>query len=294
MAPICYFSGRFLAFGEAGLAWHDAGVVYGATATDLIRTFRHRLFRLDAHVRRFRESCDLCRIPLAAADAELGNIAEELALHNARLISTDSDLALVMFATPGPLGRFTGASVDGPPTLAMHTFPLPFERYRRMFVEGARLAIPPTRHVPSASVDRRAKQRSRMHWWIAAHEIDPATDALLLDDNGFVTETAAANMIAVIGNELIVPPNCLPGISLQLVRELAEAADIHSREQPLTPAQCLAAEELIVTSSTYCLAGVSQLDGHALQWPGPVYSKLLAAYSQHVGIGVKAQILTAR
>lgn len=293
MAPICYFNGRLSAYGEIGLAWHDAGVVFGATATDLTRTFRHRLFRLDEHVSRFRHSCELCHIPLVQSDAELNNIAVELVQHNTKLISTDIDLALVMFATPGPLGRFTGSPVDGPPTLAMHTFPLPFERYRRMFVDGARLAIPPTRHVPSADVDRRAKQRSRMHWWIAAHEIDSEADALLLDDNGCVTETAAANLIAVIGNELIVSPNCLPGISQQLVRELAEFAGIHSREQSLTPAQCSAADELILTSTTFCVAGVSLFDGHAIRWPGPVYSKLLTAYSQHVGIDIEEQIMKA-
>ena len=46
-----------------------------------------------------------------------------------------------------------GGPGDGPPTLGLHTFPLPFARYARLFREGARLVVPPTRQVPPASID---------------------------------------------------------------------------------------------------------------------------------------------
>src|SRR5262249_32885146 len=140
-------------------------------------TFRHKLFRLDDHVRRFQESCRLARVPQLASDAELIDAANKLATHNAQAISANDDLALVLLATPGEIGYYAGrhgGPGDGEPTLIVHTFPLPFRRYAKLFQEGARLVTPRTRHLPQACIPRQIKYRSRLFWWLAeqeAHEI---------------------------------------------------------------------------------------------------------------------------
>ena len=63
-APIAYLNGRFLTLTEAHLTLHDAGFVWGATVTDLCRTFRSQPYRLADHLRRFRRSCELAYVPL--------------------------------------------------------------------------------------------------------------------------------------------------------------------------------------------------------------------------------------
>src|SRR5262245_44273817 len=174
--PLVYLNGQFLPQSRAALTLHDAGFIFGATVTDLCRTFRRKPYRLTDHVRRFRQSCGLCRVPQPVSDAELVAIAERLIEHNAGLLSRESrvplrddtgrvlgwfvpetapseELALVMFATPGPIGYYLGqpgGPGDGPPTLGLHTFPLPLDRYRKLFTEGARLVVPDTRHVSMA------------------------------------------------------------------------------------------------------------------------------------------------
>jgi branched-chain amino acid aminotransferase len=296
-APLAMFNGRMMPYADAAVPLHDAGFVLGATATDLVRTFRHRLFRLDDHLARFRQSCELCRIPLEAGDGQLRRSAEELIEQNARLIAPGADLGLVMFATPGPVGFYGGlggGAGDGPPTWGMHTFPLPFDRYRRLFTEGARLVIPPLRR--SDGIDPRAKQRSRMQWWLAgrlARDVDTAADALLLDADGSVTETASANLVAVRGDELLTPPagGVLDGVSLKVVCELAGRLGLTVREARLTPRDCATADELLLTCTTWCLAGVSRLDGRPVPWPGPVYRRLLRAYSDYAGTDVERQAL---
>src|SRR5207247_2129018 len=143
--PLAYLNGRFLPQAQAQLPLHDAGFVFGATVTDLCRTFRHRLFRWPEHLARFRRSCGYARVPLELADDALTALAEELVSRNAHLLPPEQDLALVVFATPGPVGYYAGlpgAAGDGPPTLGLHTFPLPFARYARLFREGAHLVIP--------------------------------------------------------------------------------------------------------------------------------------------------------
>lgn len=296
---LAYWNGRLVPAAAAQLPLHDAGFVLGATVTDLVRTFRHRLFRLEDHLARFRRSCQAARVPQPVPDAELARVAGELVAHNAALLGPDDDLALVLFATPGPIGAYAGlpgGPGDGPPTLGMHTFPLPFARYRRLFQEGARLVTPRTRHVPPSSVDPRIKQRSRLHWWLAereAQDIEPGASALLLNESGHVTETAAANFLIVRGGTVLTPPrsSVLNGVSLQVVEELCAGLGIPFAEHPLTPEDCRAADEALLSCTSFCLAGVSRINGTPLAHPGPVFERLLAAWSQLVGREIRGQIL---
>jgi len=298
-SPLAYLNGRLLPQTEAALPFHDAGLVFGATITDLCRTFHHRLFRLADHVTRFRESCTLARVPLLAPDAELPRIAEELVARNVGLLGAELDLALVMIATPGPIGSYAGlpgGPGDGPPTLAMHTFPLPFARLRRAFTEGVHLVVPTVRQVPPECVDPRIKQRSRLHWWLADREVQaaaPGASALLLTADGHLTETAAANLLLVRDGSVPSPPRStiLNGVSLLVAEELCSELGIPFREMPLALADCAAASEAMLANTSYCLAGVRRINDLSLPWPGPIFERLLAAWSQRVGLDVRAQIL---
>lgn len=293
--PLAYLSGRYLPQDEARLPLHDAGFVWGATITDLCRTFRHRLFRLSDHLARFRNSCKLARVPVLHTDEELTDIAENLIEKNARRIGVEDDLALVMFATPGPIGYYLGQKEQGPPTLGMHTFPLPFERYRRLLEEGAKLVVPPTRHVPASSVDPRIKQRSRLFWWIAeqeANEVDPEANALLLDENGFVTETATANLLLVKNGRVMTPwrGRILGGVSLLVAAELCRELGIPFDEADVSLPDSRETDEAMLTNTAYCLAPVKSIHKRELTCPGPVFERLLAAWSQRVGVDIRSQI----
>jgi branched-chain amino acid aminotransferase len=297
--PLVYLNGRLLPQGQAHLTLHDAGFVMGATCTDLARTFRHRLFRWPDHLCRFRQSCTLAEVPQPVPDEELTRLAEHLVAHNAGLLAADGDLALVVFATPGPVGYYLGepgGPGDGPPTLGLHTFPLPLSRYARLFGEGARLVIPT---LSAPSLDPRIKQRSRLHWWLAEREarrVDPGASALLLDAAGNVTETAAANFLLVKGGAVLSPPagTVLEGVSLRVTRDLCADLSIPFAEMPLRPEDCRQADEALLTSTPYGVAGVRSVDGVPFRWPGPVLGRLQGAWSALVGIDVVRQILPGR
>lgn len=282
---LAYLNGQFVDAAELSISPADAGFVYGATATDLVRTFAGRLFRLQDHLTRFRESCRLCRIPLSATDADLQSTAERLIAVNRR---GDEDLGLVMFATPGPLGRYAGRAEDGPPTIAMHTMPIPLERNRRLFEEGARLVIS---RLTASPVDPRAKMRSRLHWWIAEQEVkavDPHAMVLFADAEGFVTETAAANFLAVIDGVVTSPPRTgiLNGVSLQVVEELCRERGIPFSERPLPVKDCWRADEAMLCGTMFCLTGVRRIDGTELTWPGPTFLLLAEEWRETCRINI--------
>lgn len=278
---LAYLGGQFVAASRLAIPITDVGFTWGATATDRARTFHGRPFRLADHLTRFHQSCDLARIPQPVPDDELTQIANRLVAHNYPL---QGELAIILFATPGPPA--------GPPTLGLHTEPIRFARHRHLFTDGATLVIPSVRH--ATPVDPRAKVRSRLFWWLAEQEArdrDPAASAILLDAAGHVTETVAANFLAVIDGVLMSPPRpaILSGISLVVVEELCGELGVPFAERPLTPDDCRRADEAILTCTTFCLAGVRRFDGAELPWPGAVTQRLLAAWSARVGLDIASQ-----
>jgi len=296
--PLAYLNGRLAPQSKARLALNDGGFVFGATVTDLCRTFRHRLYRWEDHLARFRSSCRFAYLDVPLTDAEIADQANALIEHNASLIGVHDDLALVLFATPGPVGFYLGDATKAgeQPTIGMHTFPLPFARYRPWIEHGVALRTPSVLAVPAACVDPRVKQRSRMHWWLAEQEVrrgQPDALALLLDQEGCVTETAAANFLLVKGDTIISPPagSVLDGVSLGVVADLCATLGVRMEYRKIYLDDCYAADEAILTCTSYSIAGVRSINDHAFPWPGGMVRRLVEAWSVRVGVDIYAQIL---
>ncbi len=299
-APLAWYNGRFIPKSEAHIALNDAGFVLGVTITDFCRTFHHRLFRLAEHLERFRDNCRYAHIPLWSSNEELSQAAEGLVRLNARFLTGDQELALILLATPGPIDYYLGhetASGETPPTQIMHTFPLPFGNYADWFREGARLAVPSVRQVSSSCMDPHIKHRSRFHWWLASQEVqrlDPAASPILLNQDGYVTENSRANLLIVRNGKVISPPRAdvLDGISLRVTEQLCRELAIPFEKAPLTVSECETSAEAFLTGTAFCLAGVKSVNGMALPWPGPVTEALSAAWTQLVGLDFRKQILS--
>jgi branched-chain amino acid aminotransferase len=291
--PLAYLNGKLIPQSQATIALNDAGFVFGATVTDLCRTFRHRLYRWPEHWARFQQSCKSAYIELPIGADEMLGTADELVAHNATLLGANHDLALVLFATPGPLGHYFGQASNGPATLGMHTFPLPFARYQPWIENGVALATPNVRAVPADCVPTHIKQRSRMHWWLAQHEVPDGAQALLLDNFGNVTETASSNLLLVKDGALMSPPldTILHGVSLGVIAELAGNLRVPLTYRPISLDDCYRADEILLTCTTYCIAGVRSINDRAIAWPGPILKRLVEVWSAEVGVDIHRQIL---
>ena len=89
-----------------------------------------------------------------------------------------------------------------------------------------------------------------------------AVEAILVRD-GLVNEGAASNLFIVKAGVLVTPPKgafLLPGITRDLVLELAAAHGIDHREAVITPQDLAVAEEVWLTSSTREILPVTRLD----------------------------------
>jgi branched-subunit amino acid aminotransferase/4-amino-4-deoxychorismate lyase len=295
---LVYLNGRMVPASEANLAIYDAGVVQGATVTEMTRTFRRQLFRLDDHLDRLWRALRFTRLDIGIEREEMARISQELVDHNGRLLEGDTDLGLVQFVTAGEHSTYAGRPVRRTPTVCVHTFPLPFESWANKMVHGAHVVTPSIRQVPPQCWPPGMKCRSRMHYYLAEQEVrlvDPEAYALLLDLEGNITETNAANILLVERGTLISPPlaNLLPGISRATVLDLAARMDISCVERDLSVFSVMNADEAFLTSTSFCMMPVTKINGVAVGdgRPGPLYRRLLDAWSRTVGVDIEQQIM---
>lgn len=136
--------------------------------------------------------------------------------------------------------------------------------------------------------------------FLADHEarlVDPDAAALLLDLDGNVTETSGANFLIVERGTIVSPTlrNILPGISRQTVIELAGKLSVPFVERDIQVHSVMNADEAFLTSTPFCLMPVTRINGVAIAdgQPGPLYRRLIEAWSEAVGMDIVGQFATA-
>ena len=290
--PICFLNGDYVPFRDAKLPVYDLAVMQGATITERLRTFRHQPFAIEEHLNRLKKSLELVNWKGIPQLAQLPEIIRNIADSNCQLIPENSDLAVVIFISPGQsVGDSNGLVEESTPTVCVYTASLPFGKWSKWYQEGVELIIPSTRQIPGQSLDPRIKMRSRLHWCLAdqeAREINPNAQALLLDQDNFLTETSSGNLI-VFRNGVAKSPKrekTLNGITQQLVSDLQEEQNVSISYEDLTINDLLEADEAILTSSTYCIAPVVGVNGQSIgsDLPGSMTQDLSQSFSKKVGL----------
>jgi branched-chain amino acid aminotransferase len=294
--PQAYLNGRFLAASAATLSVTDAGFVLGAAVAEQVRTFAGKLFRLDDHLARLKQSLDTIGVDPGLGQEELSRIAQELVARNYRLLTRGDDLGLSIVVTPGPYAAYA-PSVPAQPTVCLHTYLLPFRLWASKYRTGQALVTTDVEQVSPRSWPASLKCRSRMHYYLAdrqAAAIEPGARALMLDSEGRVVEASTANvMVFTAADGLLAPPpaGVLPGISMTQVTELALSLGIPVTRRELWPDEVAKADEVLLTSTPFCLLAVTRFNGRSIGdgAPGEIFQKLLAAWSDAVEIDLVLQ-----
>jgi branched-chain amino acid aminotransferase len=297
---LVYLNGKLVPASQAHLAIYDAGVVLGATVTEMTRTFHKRPWRLHDHLDRLFRSLRYTRMDIGLSPEQLLDVSRQLVEHNARLLEDFEELGLIHFVTAGEYPTYAGMAgraARTTPTVCIHTFPMPFELWAKKMLTGAHVVTPSIRHVPPQCYDPKMKYRSRMHFYLADQEarlVDPEASALLLDLAGNVTETGGGNFLIVEHGTIISPTttNTLPGLSRATVIELAGKQGIPFVERDIQVYSVMNADEAFITSTPYGVMPVTKINGVPIGdgRPGPMVRRLLAAWSEEVGLDIEKQI----
>jgi branched-subunit amino acid aminotransferase/4-amino-4-deoxychorismate lyase len=292
-----YLNGRFVPCAGASIPISDTGFVLGATIAEVLRTFGGKLFRLEGHLERLAHSLQMAHLDPQISIAEISRIAEQLVVHNHRLLDPADDLNLTMFFTPGIYPTMAETGGRSGPTVCIHTFPLPFRLWADKYASGQALVTTSVQQTSPRNWSRALKCRSRMHYYLAdeeAQRIEPGARAVLLDQDGHVLEATTANVVLYSAKQgLVGPPHdkVLPGISLAVLVELAQQAGIPYSERDLAPEDLAGADEVLLTGTSVSLTPVTRFNGKPVGRgrPGPIQELLLAAWSRLVGVDIAAQ-----
>ncbi len=297
---LTWFNGRLVPDSEVRIHHTDSGFSFGHNVTDSARTFGYRPFKLKEHIRRFYRSMSVARINPGMPPERMEEIALEVLEANLLNLDPDGDVWVTQTATGGPMRSTIGRFEFDRPGLLIATLPLGFADYAHLYEKGVHAVTPSTRHIPPQSLDAKLKHRNRIFFTLAefeVKEVDPEGFSLLLDIDGNVSENKGANFFIYRDGCLRTPTtrNVLEGVSRATVLELAHEEGIPSVEEDIQPYHVATAEEAFFCSTSYCMLPVARYNGSRLGAgrPGPVYRRLLDAWSRWVGMDIQGQALRA-
>jgi len=90
--------------------------------------------------------------------------------------------------------------------------------------------------------------------------------AVMLDVHGFISETNDTNIFLVRNDELLTPfaDSCLPGLTRQMILDIADAENIPCHEKNLSMTELYTAEEVFTTGTMGELTPVLEADGRVI------------------------------
>ena len=233
--------------------------------------------------------------PLMTQD-EMSDITMEVLERNLPLLDDNEDYWVSQRVSRGVRQDLGGLSN---PTVVIETFPLPLKQRASLYKDGLQLVTPSVRRTPPVSQSPRAKVHNYINIVQADLEVksqNPNASALMLDINGNLCEGMGANLFLVKDGEMFTPHEqyILAGISRQVTIDLANELGINVKEKNLDLYDAYTADEIFVTSTSYCICPVASVNGSKpdnQDVPGPVTKRLMDAYSGMVGIDIVGQYL---
>ncbi|WP_222919987.1 aminotransferase class IV [Natrinema sp. SYSU A 869] len=277
-----HVDGDLVPAGEATVSVDDRGFRYGDAAFETLRAYGGTIFAWDAHLERLERTCETLSLEHGLSAAALRErIDETLAAND--LADAYVRLSITRGVQPGKLTP--QPAVD--PTVVVYVKPLP-----RGGLEGDPVWDGPvtvetveTRRIPDEAVPAAAKTHNYLNGILARTELgDDADEALMCDLEGQVTEGATSNLWFVRDGTLHTPTTdgpVLPGITRDIVLELARDAGISVREGRYERADVLEADEAFLTNRTWELRPIATLDGQEIGG-GPVTDRLSHLYDARV------------
>lgn len=273
-----YLNGEFRPLSEMQVSVMDRGFLFGDGVYEVIPVYGGRLFRLTHHLKRLRNSLDAVRIanPLStdAWETMLNDLVgrngggdQAVYLQVTRGVAPRRDHAFpdnvspTLFAMSTPMA----ASVDSDSVTGITAITLPDIRWKLCNIKAITL-------LPNVLLRQQAIDSD-------------GAEAILIKD-GFAIEGAASNIFIVSNGLLITPANgpaLLPGITRDLIIELAASHAIPFREADITEEQLFSADEIWLTSSTREISPVIRLDDNVIGGgiPGPLWRRMISLYQDY-------------
>jgi D-alanine transaminase len=231
----------------------DRGLYFGDGVYEVLRSYNGKIFALEDHLKRFSKSLaaiDIRGLDINDVRDRVLEAFDKAGIDNARIyfhITRGSgprshnwadDIRPNFFLTITALGDDSKAKTAG---IAVSTFP--DWRWKRCDIKSLNL-------LANVLARQNAAQKG-------------CEEAILVDENGLITEGAGSSFFAVLHNTLQTAPltsNILPSITRDYVLRAASVIKIRVLEKPIAAEDAKSANELFIAVTTRDIVPVVRFD----------------------------------
>ena len=282
LSGVVSVNGRVTSAVDAVVPVFDHGFLYGEGVYETLRTYGREPFEFAAHMARLRRSAAMIALPVPQSDAELR--AEIARTTDACEGEAGDEFYIRLLLTRGVGDLSYHVNATPTPTLVIIVKPLkPFPAAN--YTRGIRVAIVDIRRNHTDALNPLIKSNNLLNNALAMQEAyrRGAEEAVMLNLSGQVAECSQSNIFIVKDGALATPPlstGLLPGITRQVVLDLAAGLAIPGGERLLQADDVFGADEVFITGTTREITPVTSIDGRAVGagTPGPVTQQLLSAF----------------
>ena len=255
-------NGRLRPRSEASVSVFDSVVQGGDAVWEGLRVYDGRIAELDGHLERLQDSAKA----LAFADVPSSEDVRTaiFATLEANAMRDNAHIRLTLTRgeklTSGMNPRFNRS---GCTLIVLAEWKPPVYSD-----DGIRAITASTRRNTAQCLDSKIHHNNLLNNILASIEANVAgvDTAIMLDINGFVSETNDANLFLVKDDRLLTPSadSCLPGLTRKMILEICDQRGIPAKERNLSLTEVYTADEVFTSGTMGELTPVLEADGRII------------------------------
>ncbi|XNN68316.1 branched-chain-amino-acid transaminase [Bacillus pumilus] len=268
---------------DAKISVYDHGFLYGDGVFEGIRVYNGNIFRMKEHLDRLYDSARsiMLNIPYSLEELteKMIHTVERNGLKDAYIRLVVSRGAGDLGLDPNNCGRANTVIIVEP----LAIFP------KHLYETGIDIVTVPTRRNRPDVLSPKVKSLNYLNNILVRIEAHMAgvSEALMLNDQGYVAEGSANNVFIYKKGKLYTPPGyigALEGITRNAIMEIAEDLGYEVKEEPFTRHDVYTAEEVFLTGTAAEVIAVVKVDGRTIGegQPGVHTNKLLEQFRKRV------------
>jgi branched-chain amino acid aminotransferase len=282
---VVWMDGELVPWDQAKVHISSNSLHYGSAVFEGVRGYYHDgeiyVFKLREHIRRLIESAKIIMLKNPYSEKDLIEATVRTLRENR--YTTNVYIRPILY---GGENVMTLDPQEVPVRAAILTFPL--DKFFKKF--GLRVGVSTWRRVPDTSLPPRAKASANyLNSMLATRDARQAgyDEAILLDQNGYVSEGPGENIFLVKDRMISTPPASsaiLEGITRGTVITLARDLGYQVVERPISRVELYTADELFFTGTAVEIQPIIEVDGRVVAdgQPGAVTKQLYELYQRVV------------
>ncbi len=269
-------NGRLMALEKLNKCWQNYGTFFGDGVYEVIRSYNGRIFALDDHIKRLSnslEGIELDGVNVEQIKQQIIEVFDKAKIKNAKIYAQvtrgcgprshflEENITPDVLIMISELPDFTDQKQNG-----IKAITYPDLRWKRCDIKSLNL-------LPNVMASRAAQKKG-------------CQEAILVSEQGFITEGAGSGFFAINNGKLYTTPlkdNILPSISRKYILKAAADLNIELIEEHLSPQQAQKFDEMFIGVTTRDIIAIVQFDGQPIGngQIGPITIKLQNQFQKY-------------